>query len=152
MSLHPWFAAVPPAPSEKPTSEADRRALGTTALNILIVEDEFFIALDAQEQAEQLGHRVIGIAVSAEQALALIQGEKPDVVLMDIRLTGDRDGIDAAREIRERFGIQSIFVSANTDPSTRRRAEALGPLAFLEKPLTRDRLGQVLSRLPNSTP
>ena len=147
MFLHSWFAAVPPPPSEKPPSEADRRGVGTTALNILIVEDEFFIALDAQEQAEQLGHRVVGIAVSADQALAIIERERPDVVLMDIRLTGGRDGIDAAREIRERFGIQSIFVSANTDPSTRRRAEALGPLAFLEKPLTRDRLSQALSRL-----
>ena len=66
---------------------------------------------------------------------------------MDIRLTGSRDGIDAADEIRSRFGIESIFVTANTDRRTRERAQALSPIGFLEKPLTRQRLKESLARL-----
>jgi CheY-like chemotaxis protein len=109
-------------------------------LRILIVEDEFFIALDAEEQAKALGHTVVGIAVSADEAIALAGEWKPDVVLMDIRLNGVKDGIAAAREIRSRFGIQSIFVTANTDPATLSQAKATEPVGVLEKPLTREGL------------
>jgi len=109
-------------------------------LRILIVEDEFFIALDAEEQAKALGHAVVGIAVSADEAIRLAAEERPDVVLMDIRLAGAEDGIAAAREIRSRYGIQSIFVTANTDPSTLTQAKAVGPIGVLEKPLTQERL------------
>ena len=69
------------------------------------------------------------------------------VVLMDIRLIGSRDGIDAADEIAGRLGIGSIFVTANADAQTRRRAEAIQPLGFLEKPLTEQRLRLGLSKL-----
>jgi two-component system, response regulator PdtaR len=64
-----------------------------------------------------------------------------------IRLTGPRDGIDAAGEIHRRFGITSIFVTANTDAQTRARAAAVAPLGFLEKPLTVQRLQAGLARL-----
>jgi AmiR/NasT family two-component response regulator len=108
-------------------------------LRILIVEDEFFIALDAEEQAKSLGHTVVGIAVSADEAVRMAGEEKPDIVLMDIRLRGARDGIAAALDIRSRYGIESIFVTANTDPSTLMRAKAIEPIGVLEKPLTRER-------------
>ena len=78
--------------------------------------------------------------MSANQAVQLAEREKPDVVLMDIRLNGDRDGIEAAEEIYSHLGIQSIFVSANSDPRTRERAAALQPLGFLQKPLSAERL------------
>jgi CheY-like chemotaxis protein len=106
----------------------------------LIVEDEIFIALDAKSLLQSLGHTVVGIAVSADDAVRRAERERPDVVLMDIRLSGPRDGIDAADEIQRRFGISSIFVTANTDAQTRARAAAVAPLGFLEKPLTRLRL------------
>ena len=83
---------------------------------------------------------VVGIAVSADEAIKLAAEERPDVVLMDIRLAGAEDGITAAREIRSRYGIQSIFVTANTDPSTLTQAKAVGPIGVLEKPLTQERL------------
>ena len=116
-------------------------------LRILIVEDEFFIALDAEEQAKTLGHTVVGIAVSADEAVRMAGDERPDVVLMDIRLTGVKDGIAAALDIRSRYGIESIFVTANTDPSTLKRAKAIEPVGVLEKPLTIERLRAQLSRL-----
>ncbi|MGY3342716.1 CheY-like chemotaxis protein [Bradyrhizobium sp. USDA 4472] len=116
-------------------------------LKVLIVEDEFFIALDAEEQVRSLGHMVVGTAVSAEQAIRIAGEEKPDVVLMDIRLVGPVDGITAALEIRSLYGIEAIFVTANTDQSTLARAESIKPLAVLQKPLTKDRLATQLSRL-----
>jgi len=66
---------------------------------------------------------------------------------MDIRIAGSRDGIEAAQEIFSRFGIRSIFVTANTDPFTRERAAAVNPVGFLEKPLVAKRLKAVLDAL-----
>jgi CheY-like chemotaxis protein len=117
-------------------------------LKILIVEDEFFIALDAEEQAKALGHTVVGIAVSAAEAIRLAELQRPDVALMDIRLVGETDGIEAAREIGDRFGVATIFVTANTDPPTVRRAQSVNPVGVLEKPLTKDRLEAQLERIP----
>ena len=116
-------------------------------LKVLIVEDEFFIALDAEEQVRSLGHTVVGTAVSAEQAIQIAGEAQPDVVLMDIRLVGPVDGIAAALEIRSRYGIEAIFVTANTDPSTLARAESIRPVAVLQKPLTKARLAPQLARL-----
>jgi two-component system, response regulator PdtaR len=116
-------------------------------LKVLIVEDEFFIALDAEEQVRSLGHTVVGTAVSAEQAIQIAGEAQPDVVLMDIRLVGPVDGIAAALEIRSRYGIEAIFVTANTDPSTLARAESIRPVAVLQKPLTKERLAPQLARL-----
>ena len=116
-------------------------------LKVLIVEDEFFIALDAEEQVRSLGHTVVGTAVSAEQAIQIAGEAQPDVVLMDIRLVGPIDGIAAALEIRSRYGIEAIFVTANTDPSTLARAESIRPIAVLQKPLTKQRLAPQLARL-----
>ena len=116
-------------------------------LKVLIVEDEFFIALDAEEKVRSLGHTVVGTAVSAEQAIQIAGEAQPDVVLMDIRLVGPVDGIAAALEIRSRYGIEAIFVTANTDPSTLARAESIRPVAVLQKPLTKARLAPQLARL-----
>jgi len=133
--------------SDDADGEANQRLGSPENLRVLIVEDEFFIALDVQEQVETLGHEVVGVAVSADEATAMAAREKPDVVLMDIRLSGPRDGIDAAVEIRDHFGIQSIFVTANTDPATLQRAHAIEPLGVLNKPVTHMSLRQHLSRI-----
>jgi CheY-like chemotaxis protein len=109
-------------------------------LKILIVEDEFFIALDVEEQARSLGHTVVGTAVTADEAVRMANETRPDVVLMDIHLNGATDGIAAALAIRSRYGIESIFVTANTDPHTLMRAEAIKPLGVIEKPITLERL------------
>ena len=119
---------------------------------MLIVEDEFFISLHTKSLLQSLGHAVVGIAVSANEAVRRAERERPDVVLMDIRLVGPRDGIDAAEEISRRLGITSIFITANTDPRTRARAEAVAPLGFLEKPLTEHRLQSGLARLVANEP
>ena len=142
-----WLAANPSHGDESPERDRDGEQLQARSLRVLVVEDEFFISLDTKALLQSMGHTVVAIAVSADQAVRLAGQEKPDVVLMDIRLAGTRDGIDAAEEIRSRFGISSIFVTANSDPQTRRRAQAVQPLDFLEKPLTEQRLRLCLSRV-----
>ena len=140
-----WLAATPPHGDNEPDDEAQRPDLAQQSLRVLIVEDEFFISLHTKDLLHALGHTVVAIAVSADEAVSIAEQEGADVVLMDIRLIGPRDGIDAAEEIYRRFGISSVFVTANTDVQTRRRAASVQPLGFLEKPLTEERLKTGLS-------
>jgi CheY-like chemotaxis protein len=141
-----WLAPEPPqGPDDVERPGREQSDIRPVSLRVLIVEDEFFISLETKTFLEALGHTVVAVAVSAEQAVTLAERERPDVVLMDIRLSGARDGVDAAEDILTRFGIRSIFVTANTDARMRQRAAAVHPVGFLEKPLTRERLRVGLS-------
>lgn len=135
-----WLAAAATRAGNLPEDQDDELHSLKRQLRVLIVEDEFFISLHNKELVETLGHVVSGVAVSADEAIKIAGTERPDVVLMDIRLVGPRDGIEAAAEIRKRFGIGSIFVTANTDAQTLNKAQTAEPLGFLEKPLTEERL------------
>jgi two-component system, response regulator PdtaR len=104
---------------------------------ILIVEDEMFVAMDIELVVERTGHQVVGFAGTAERAVALAEELRPDLVLMDIRLRGERDGIDAAIEIRQRFDIPSLIISAFGDARTRERAGPARVLGFISKPFDR---------------
>ena len=145
-----WLAATPPQGGAGPNEGRADADLDARALRVLIVEDEFFISLDMQNLLQALGHVVVGIAVSADEAVRIAQREQPDVALVDIRLVGTRDGIDAAREMFSRFGVPSLFVTANTDTQTRGRAQAVQSLGFLEKPVTAQRLQAGLRSVPAS--
>lgn len=115
-------------------------------LRVLLVEDEIFIRLQAEHILTSEGYTVVGSAVSANAAVVKAGELKPDLVLMDIRLLGERDGIDAAMEIRERFSIPSLFVSAYSDAATRARAEKAHPVGFVSKPYTHESLSRALRR------
>jgi DNA-binding NarL/FixJ family response regulator len=80
------------------------------------------------------GHKVVGFAGTAERAVELADEMRPDLVLMDIRLPGKSDGIDAAIEIRQRFDIPSLIISAYSDAETRERAAPARALGFIPKP------------------
>jgi two-component system, response regulator PdtaR len=103
---------------------------------IVVVEDDVFIRLDLTTHLHAAGHTIVGTADSAVAAVRVVERERPDLVLMDVRLIGDRDGIEAATEIWQRFGIRSLFVSANLDAAARAKASAANPVGFLEKPFT----------------
>lgn len=103
---------------------------------IVIVEDDVFIRLDLATHLRGAGHSVVGTAASAIEAVQVTERERPDLVLMDVRLIGDRDGIEAATEIWQRFAIRSLFVSANLDEAARAKAAAANPAGFVEKPFT----------------
>jgi two-component system, response regulator PdtaR len=135
-----WLGSGLPPDDPQEQDELKAVAGDTAMLRVLIVEDEFFISLGTDSLLRELGHTPVGVAVSAEEAVAMAERHRPDVVLMDIRLSGARDGIYAAEAILSRFGIPSIFVTANTDPQTRQRALAVGGLGFIEKPVSKERL------------
>jgi two-component system, cell cycle sensor histidine kinase and response regulator CckA len=100
---------------------------------VLVVEDEGLIAHDIANRLEAMGHDVAGPVATAEEALA--QAPSADIVLMDIRIDGTRDGIEAALEIRARFHIPVIFLTAHADRSTLDRAKQAGPFGYIVKPL-----------------
>ncbi len=101
---------------------------------ILIVEDEVIVAMLLKEQLEQLGYRVSGYVMKAEEALRRIEEDKPDLVLMDITLPGSMDGIEAAELVQSRFHIPVVFSTGHSDEETIRRAKAVLPFGFLVKP------------------
>ena len=115
---------------------------GTEAedLRILIVEDEFLIALELESSLLDAGYRVVGIAVTAKEAVAMARSEQPDLVIMDIRLADRSDGVDAAVELFDTFGIRSIFASAHADAETRKRAAPAKPVGWVQKPYSAEAL------------
>ncbi|MEI7937645.1 MAG: response regulator, partial [Verrucomicrobiota bacterium] len=101
---------------------------------ILIVEDDEIVAAVVSERLKQLGYQPAGLAVSGDQAIALAGELRPDLVLMDIRLEGEMDGISAAQEIRQRFHIPSVFLSAYSEEATIERAKLAEPFGYILKP------------------
>ena len=126
------------APPDKTSGAAGRPA------RILIVEDDYFVALELENRLLDAGFAVVGIAVTAEEAVAKAASHKPTLAIMDIRLAGARDGIDAAIELSETLGIPSIFATAHGDPHTRKRAELARPVGWLQKPYPSDALVAVV--------
>lgn len=109
----------------------------TSRGRILVVEDEYFVALSAEDALSAAGFTVVGIATTADEAATMAASERPDLVLMDVRLAGSRDGIDAAAEILARLSIPSLFATAHSDAATRARGNAAAfPLGWLSKPYT----------------
>ncbi len=101
---------------------------------ILIVEDESVVRLHLRQIIEKMGHRVVGLAASAEEAWEMAAAERPDLVLMDIHLRGQQDGVDAAREIVRRHGSAIVFATAFADDETIRRTEQAGAVGYILKP------------------
>jgi PAS domain S-box-containing protein len=102
---------------------------------ILIVEDEAIIALDIQRQLVHAGFSVSGIAQTAPQAFRHVEREIPDLVLMDIHIKGEMDGVQAASIIRNRYNLPVIYLTAHSDDTTLKRARMTQPYGFLVKPL-----------------
>ena len=111
---------------------------------ILLVEDEFLVATEAEDALREAGFDVLGPVGSAAEAVRIAVSDHPALVVMDIRLIGARDGIDAAREIYERVGIRAIFATAYAGSETRKRAEAIAPLGWLPKPYLSDSLVELV--------
>lgn len=101
---------------------------------ILIVEDETIVALDMRQRLEKLGYQVCGIASTAAIAIDKYRQCRPDLVLMDIKLKGDQDGIEAATVIQQEGGPPVIFVTAFTDAATIERVHAASPFGYIVKP------------------
>lgn len=117
-----------------------------------MVEDERIIALGLARMIADLGHEACACLPSAEAALEYLGRERPDFILLDIRLEGKMDGIEAAGIIRERWRIPYAFTSAYTDGGTMDRAKAAAPFAFVAKPLSPQSLGELFLGFLSATP
>jgi signal transduction histidine kinase len=104
---------------------------------ILIVEDEPIIALDIQRQLVQLGHTVVAIADCAPLALEAVDRWHPDLVLMDIRIRGDKNGIETADQIRQQHELPIVFLTAHADTATVQQVKAVQPYGYIVKPFER---------------
>jgi two-component system cell cycle sensor histidine kinase/response regulator CckA len=102
---------------------------------ILVVEDERVVARDIQRSLVDLGYQVPATAASAEQAIRLASERCPDLVLMDIRIQGEQDGIDAATILRKRFDVPIVYLTAYADEPTVARAKLTQPFGYLMKPV-----------------
>ena len=109
-----------------------------TTLNrtVLVVDDEFLIAQGLQMQVEDMGLAVCGTATTAEAAIALAEAHRPAVVLMDVRLDGQLDGVDAALAIHHSVGAKIIFITGSREASTQARIAMDHPSAILFKPIS----------------
>jgi CheY-like chemotaxis protein len=102
---------------------------------ILIVEDETIIALGIESRLQSLGYEVTSIVDTGEKAIEKAEEDKPDLILMDIRIKGEMDGIDTAEVIRNRFGIPVIFSTAYLDEERIERAKITMPFGYVLKPI-----------------
>lgn len=114
---------------------------------VMIVEDEAITAMATGAMIKRLGHTVSAAVGTGQDALDAFRRQRPDLVLMDIRLDGDLDGIETAKLMRRDSNVPVVFVSAFVDDVTRRRAAEAGPFAFMPKPLDEYELRDMLTRL-----
>ncbi|MFH2114184.1 MAG: response regulator [Spirochaetota bacterium] len=110
------------------------RQASSDALRILIVEDETIVALDMRCRLEGFGYVVCGLSATGPMAIQLADEQRPDLVLMDIKLKGVMDGIEAADHIRKLFEVPIIFVTAFTDDETLKRVKASSSYGYIVKP------------------
>jgi DNA-binding LytR/AlgR family response regulator len=102
--------------------------------NVLVVEDESIVSKDIQHSLKKLGYNVVGAAASGDRAIELARSEKPDIVLMDIMLKGDMNGIETAEVMKSELGIPVIFLTAYADDSTLAKAKVTEPYGYIIKP------------------
>jgi two-component system, response regulator PdtaR len=123
----------------------DSFTLMNRSARILIVEDQYFVAVDSEMHLRSAGFECVGLAATSEQAVQLASELKPDLVLMDIRLAGEGDGVQAAIDIYRDCGIRSIFTSGHADNVVREQACRAEPLGWLSKPYSNSELLRAVS-------
>jgi CheY-like chemotaxis protein len=101
---------------------------------IMVVEDEYLVALTIQEVLVAAGYVVVGVTDNAEEALGLAESRPPRLVIMDIKIQGDTDGIHLARQMRDRFGTLVVFLTAYSEREVADRLGDLGTFGILAKP------------------
>lgn len=109
-------------------------------VKILVVEDEIIIADNICDALEDLGYEVSEPAITYSEAIETIEEFKPDLAILDIQLSGKKDGIDIAQTIKEKYSIPFIFLTSNSDVRTVGRAKEVSPSAYLVKPFSKDEL------------
>jgi signal transduction histidine kinase len=115
------------------------------AFRIIITEDDQVTALFLKRITEQIGHTVLGMASNGEEAIELVKENRVDVVLMDISLQGDQDGISTTQEIIQRYHVPVIYITGTSDRKVMDRALASHPYGYIPKPINQDILQTVIA-------
>ncbi len=103
-------------------------------VKILIVEDESIVAKDIQNSLKKIGYQISAVVNSGDKAIREVEENKPDIILMDIMLKGSMTGIEAAKQIKERFSMPVIFLTAYADDNTLNKAKITEPYGYIIKP------------------
>jgi DNA-binding response OmpR family regulator len=112
----------------------------STEPRALIIEDETLIAEELRERLSRLGFTVIASVSSGEEGIEIATRDRPDLILVDIRLSGVKDGVQAAREIREQIDVPIVYLTAHSDRGTVERANKTDHDGFILKPFLRREL------------
>ena len=118
--------------------------MGAIAAKIMVVEDERIVALHLCQQLRKLGYDVLPVVSSGEKAIRQVQELEPDLLLMDIHIDGDMDGIETARRIVDEFGVPIIYLTAHSEDATVQRAKTTRPYGYLIKPFAERELSITL--------
>ncbi|MBT4332115.1 MAG: response regulator [Candidatus Cloacimonetes bacterium] len=116
-------------------------------VKVLIVEDEVLIAQWLTAEMQDLGYNVLDFVTSGEEAIVIAKNQKPDVLLLDINLSGYIDGIDAAEKIAETLDIPIIFMTGYNEAKIFERAQMMKPVAYLEKPIDMHNIKPVIESI-----
>lgn len=118
---------------------------------VLIVEDDMIISMVNKRFIESLGHHVVQSVRNGPDAITAAKKHAPDVILMDIRIDGEMDGISAMEEIRKFSEAGVIYLTGNSEPATKARAEQTNMLAFCHKPVSMGDIKDVFDKLDKTT-
>jgi CheY-like chemotaxis protein len=113
----------------------------------MIVEDESVTAMLMSKFLKLKGHSITGLASTGEEAMELIDKEIPDIILMDIQLADNMNGIDTITEIRKTHKIPVIFLTGFPEENIRAQADKLNPIAFFTKPVLLNKLAETLKNI-----
>lgn len=106
-------------------------------IRVLIIEDEVLVAEDISSDLEAYGFEVIGVAISSEECWQILENKQPHVILMDVKIKGSEDGIQLAEKINTLLRVPIIYLTANSDQQTIKRAFKTRPQAFITKPYSK---------------
>ena len=116
-------------------------------IKILIVEDEFIMANDLKQQLEKIGYEIVGITGKGEDAIKKTGETNPDIILMDIVLKGEIDGIETTQQIRNLYNTPVIYLTSNYDETILERAAKTYPADYITKPYDLIRIHTAINKL-----
>ncbi|MBN1581401.1 MAG: response regulator [Anaerolineae bacterium] len=114
---------------------ADRESSAKASRRILVVEDARLVAVRLERTLIELGYDVVDAVASGEEALQAVSERRPDLILMDVHLAGDIDGVETAAQIRDRFGLPVIYLTVDASDAALQRAKLTAPYSYLIKPV-----------------
>jgi CheY-like chemotaxis protein len=122
-----------------------------TKANIMVVEDEGVVSIDIRNMLKKAGYSIAAVAFQGDEAVEKAELSAPDLVLMDIGLKGEIDGIEAAKRIRDRFQIPVVFLTGFADEVTAAKAQEVNPSGFIIKPINEEELKKTLEDILKKT-